>query len=493
MPSSRRLALPAAALAALVLGLALPGAAVAAPSASTVSTTVEQPAATTIPGVPEDPEQPGDGGSDPVPGVPEEPSVPGVPEEPAEPEQPAPVDPAPVDPAPVDPAPVDPAPVDPAPVDPAPQQPSQPSTGGGSTGGGSTGGGGQQGGSGGGQPSTGGATSGGTSGGGTTSGTTTSGTAGSSGAGAVTPAASAPGRTELGTSTEGAKPAAGAATADVFLTRELAVQPEALTVELARFYGVGFSYTGFASGEAVSAVLRDPNGTKTPLTLEAGSGTATVPTALITKSGAFTVDLTGDQGSAAKVVFRLAPSTGNGLLLEPRELGDGSTEAPRGAVWGFDADEEVAVGAFETSGSRADLAAGDVAVQSDSIGWAELALGDAVIADPDPSVYCVVAFGRESHRTAAVTVSYRDSDTTAAPWEAQQVCGTAISAARTAFISTAASAGPAGITPTTALMIGGGAVAASLVACAAVLVVMRRRRMNTDLFIGGPLPRTQSD
>ncbi|PPG16033.1 MULTISPECIES: hypothetical protein [unclassified Rathayibacter] len=513
MPSSRRLALPAAALAALVLGLALPGAAVAAPSASTVSTTVEQPAATTIPGVPEDPEQPGDGGSDPVPGVPEEPSVPGVPEEPAEPEQPAPVDPAPVDPAPVDPAP----------VDPAPQQPSQPSTGGGSTGGGSTGGGstgggstgggstggGQQGGSGGGQPSTGGgsssggsgsgggttggATSGGTSGGGTTTGTTTSGTAGSSGAGAVTPAASAPGRTELGTSTEGAKPAAGAATADVFLTRELAVQPEALTVELARFYGVGFSYTGFASGEAVSAVLRDPNGTKTPLTLEAGSGTATVPTALITKSGAFTVDLTGDQGSAAKVVFRLAPSTGNGLLLEPRELGDGSTEAPRGAVWGFDADEEVAVGAFETSGARADLAAGDVAVQSDSIGWAELALGDAVIADPDPSVYCVVAFGRESHRTAAVTVSYRDSDTTAAPWEAQQVCGTAISAARTAFLSTAASAGPAGITPTTALMIGGGAVAASLVACAAVLVVMRRRRMNTDLFIGGPLPRTQSD
>ncbi|PPI42127.1 MULTISPECIES: hypothetical protein [unclassified Rathayibacter] len=480
MPSSRRLALPAAALAALVLGLALPGAAVAAPSASTVSTTVEQPAATTIPGVPEDPEQPGDGGSDPVPGVPEEPSVPGVPEEPAEPEQPAPVDPAPVDPAPVDPAP----------VDPAPQQPSQPSTGGGSTGGGSTGGG-QQGGSGGG--TTGGATSGGTSGGGTTTGTTTSGTAGSSGAGAVTPAASAPGRTELGTSTEGAKPAAGAATADVFLTRELGVQPEALTVELARFYGVGFSYTGFASGEAVSAVLRDPNGTKTPLTLEAGSGTATVPTALITKSGAFTVDLTGDQGSAAKVVFRLAPSTGNGLLLEPRELGDGSTEAPRGAVWGFDADEEVAVGAFETSGARADLAAGDVAVQSDSIGWAELALGDAVIADPDPSVYCVVAFGRESHRTAAVTVSYRDSDTTAAPWEAQQVCGTAISAARTAFLSTAASAGPAGITPTTALMIGGGAVAASLVACAAVLVVMRRRRMNTDLFIGGPLPRTQSD
>ncbi|PPG90103.1 hypothetical protein C5C39_10385 [Rathayibacter sp. AY1F3] len=271
------------------------------------------------------------------------------------------------------------------------------------------------------------------------------------------------------------------------------MQPEALTVELARFYGVGFSYTGFASGEAVSAVLRDPNGTKTPLTLEAGSGTATVPTALITKSGAFTVDLTGDQGSAAKVVFRLAPSTGNGLLLEPRELGDGSTEAPRGAVWGFDADEEVAVGAFETSGARADLAAGDVAVQSDSIGWAELALGDAVVADPDPSVYCVVAFGRESHRTAAVTVSYRDSDTTAAPWEAQQVCGTAISAARTAFISTAASAGPAGITPTTALMIGGGAVAASLVACAAVLVVMRRRRMNTDLFIGGPLPRTQSD
>ncbi|PPH23359.1 hypothetical protein C5C99_01670 [Rathayibacter sp. AY1C4] len=483
MPSSRRLALPAAALAALVLGLALPGAAVAAPSASTVSTTVEQPAATTIPGVPEDPEQPGDGGSDPVPGVPEEPSVPGVPEEPAEPEQPAPVDPAPVDPAPVDPAPVDPAPVDPAPVDPAPQQPSQPSTGGGSSSGGSGSGGG----------TTGGATSGGTSGGGTTTGTTTSGSAGSSGAGAVTPAASAPGRTELGTSTEGAKPAAGAATADVFLTRELAVQPEALTVELARFYGVGFSYTGFASGEAVSAVLRDPNGTKTPLTLEAGSGTATVPTALITKSGAFTVDLTGDQGSAAKVVFRLAPSTGNGLLLEPRELGDGSTEAPRGAVWGFDADEEVAVGAFETSGSRADLAAGDVAVQSDSIGWAELALGDAVIADPDPSVYCVVAFGRESHRTAAVTVSYRDSDTTAAPWEAQQVCGTAISAARTAFLSTAASAGPAGITPTTALMIGGGAVAASLVACAAVLVVMRRRRMNTDLFIGGPLPRTQSD
>ncbi|PPI21347.1 hypothetical protein C5D34_04055 [Rathayibacter sp. AY1B1] len=503
MPSSRRLALPAAALAALVLGLALPGAAVAAPSASTVSTTVEQPAATTVPGVPEDPEQPGDGGSDPVPGVPEEPSVPGVPEVPVEPEQPAPVDPAPVDPAPVDPAPVDPAP-----VDPAPQQPSQPSTGGGSTGGG------QQGGSGGGQPSTGGGsssggtgsgggttggtstgggTSGGTSGGGTTAGTTTSGTAGSSGAGAVTPAASAPGRTELGTSTEGAKPAAGTATADVFLTRELAVQPEALTVELARFYGVGFSYTGFASGEAVSAVLRDPNGTKTPLTLEAGSGTATVPTALITKSGAFTVDLTGDQGSAAKVVFRLAASSGNGLLLEPRELGDGSTEAPRGAVWGFDADEEVAVGAFETSGARADLAAGDVAVQSDAIGWAELALGDAVVADPDPSVYCVVAFGRESHRTAAVTVSYRDSDTTAAPWEAQQVCGTAISAARTAFISTAASAGPAGITPTTALMIGGGAVVASLVACAAVLVVMRRRRMNTDLFIGGPLPRTQSD
>ncbi|PPG84717.1 hypothetical protein [Rathayibacter rathayi] len=485
MPSPRRLALPAAALAALVLGLALPGAAVAAPSGSTVSTTVEPAAATTVPGVPKDPEQPGDDGSDSIPGVPEEPTVPDVPEGPTEPEQPAPTDPAPQDPAPVDPAPVQPAPVDPAPEQPATLQPSRPSTGG-------TTGGGQQGGSGG-TTTTGGTTNGG--GIATAAATaTTSGVAASSDAGGAAPTASAPGRTALASSTEGAQPtAAGAATASVFLTRETDVDPEALTVEVARFYGVGFSYTGFASGESVSAVLRDPNGTKTPLTLEAGSGTATVPTALITKSGAFTVDLTGDRGSSAKVGFRLATSSGNGLLLETRELGEGSMEAPRGAVWGFEPDEEVAVGAFRTTGDRAALAAGDVAVQTDSLGWAELALGESVVAHPDPSIYCMVAFGRESHHTAAVTLSYRHGDTTAAPWEAQQVCGTAISAARSAFSATVASAGPGGITPTTALMIGGGAVAASLVACAVVLFVLRRHRANTDLFIRGPLPYGQND
>ncbi|WP_201787615.1 hypothetical protein, partial [Rathayibacter tanaceti] len=329
--------------------------------------------------------------------------------------------------------------------------------------------------------------------------TAPAGSTSTSDAGVSAPLASAPGRTALATSTGstqavGTRPiAAGAASASVFLTRQAEVEPDSLTVELARFYGVGFSYTGFSAGETVAAMLRDPAGTKTPLPVQpsiAGRGSAAVPTAMITRSGAYTVDLTGDRGVSTKVGFRLAASSGIGLLLEPRELGDGTVEAPRGAVWGFDADEEVAVGAFRTTGDRAALAAGDVVVQADAIGWGSPALGDAIVAEPDSSVYCVVAFGRESHRTAAVTVSYRDDETTAAAWEAPQVCGSAISAARSAFMTTVAAPEPAGITPTTALMIGGGAVAGSLLACAVVLVVLLRRRAITEPLLGGPQPRT---
>lgn len=476
MSSSHRPVVPATVLAALVVGLSLPSAAVAA---STITTAVEQPGSTEAPSVPGSPAEPGDGGSEPVPGVPEEPSVPG-PEAPTVPEQPAPVDPAPEQPS------------QPS----QPQQPSQPEQPSASESADQAPESGQPGGS---SSSGGGSGTGGTSG---SSGAGSSGGTATTDAGVTAPRVSAPGRTTLSTSAGtdvqesaiASRPASGTATASVFLLRQTDVGPGSLTVEFARFYGVGVSYAGFGSAETATATLRNPDGGKAPLTLQpkagtTGEGTASVPTAMITKAGPYTVEFSGDRGSAAKVGFRLAASSGVGLFLEPRQFDGGTTEAPRGAVWGFDAEETVAVGAFRTTGDRAELAAGNVAVRSDAIGWAELALGEAIVAEPDASVYCIVAFGRDSHHTAAVTVAYREGERSAPIWEAPQICGTAISAARSEFITTAAESGPAGITPTTALMIGGGAVAASLLACAVILFVLRRRRENTDLFIGGPLPR----
>ncbi|NRD08784.1 hypothetical protein [Rathayibacter agropyri] len=482
MPSAHRLVVPVTAMAALLVGLALPRAAVAAPTVSMITATVEQPVSTEVPSVPGIPAEPGDGGSEPVPEVPEESSIPGVPVEPTMPEQPVPGDPAleqasqPEQPSqPQQPSQPE-QPNAPQPADQAPES---------------------------GQP-------GGSSSGGGTGGTSGNYGAGSSGgtattdAGVTAPRVSAPGRTTLSTSAAtnvqksrtASQPASSTATASVFLSRQTDVDPGSLTVELARFYGVGVSYAGFDPDETVTATLRNPDGGRTPLALQpnagtTGDGTASVPTAMIAKAGAYTVELPGDRGSTAKVGFRLADSSGVGLLLEPRDFDGTTTEAPRGAVWGFDAEETVAVGAFRTTGDRAELAAGDVAVQSDGIGWAELVLGHAIVAEPDAAVYCIVAFGRDSHRTAAVTVAYREGESTAPTWEAPQVCGTAISAARSEFMTAAVEAGPAGITPITALMLGGGAVVASLLACAVVLFVLRRRRENTDLFIGGPLPRQE--
>ncbi|MWV49021.1 hypothetical protein GRS96_06980 [Rathayibacter sp. VKM Ac-2803] len=362
------------------------------------------------------------------------------------------------------------------------------------------------------QPSSGTGGNGGTTGGGTTGGGSTGGNGGSTGgtatteAGSAPPRASAPGRTLL--STSAADPAAAPAPAaegqpateastpavSVYLTRDAGVDPGALTVDLARFYGVGVAYAGFQREETATASLRAPAGTETALTVtrEDGAafstGSATVPAAALAAIGAYSVTMTGDRGSSATTTFSLVSSSGPGVLVEPRQVSGEQAEAPRGAVWGFGPVESVALAAYTTAGKRADLAAGDLAVRVDALGWSDLALGDSVVKDPTAELYCIVAVGSVSGRTAAVTVAYPEGASAAEVPEASQVCGIAITAAKTGLTSVPSTEGTGGLSAGVGLTIGAGVLVAALVAGLVTAVVLRRRRENDDLLIGGPLP-----
>ncbi|NQX16327.1 hypothetical protein [Rathayibacter sp. VKM Ac-2857] len=384
------------------------------------------------------------------------------------------------------------------------------STGGGSTGGGSTGGGSTGGGSTGGGSTGGGSTGGGSTGGGSTGGSNSGSTGGGSGsaggtttteAGATPPRASAPGRTLL--STSAADPAAapvpgtetaGAPAVSVFLTRDAGVDPGALTVDLARFYGVGIAYAGFQREENATATLKAPAGTETPLTIEnrqdgetTSTGSATVPTAALLSIGTYTITVSGDRGSSATTTFALIASSAPGILVEPREASSSEAATPRGAVWGFGPVESVTVGAFTTAGVKADLAAGDLSVRVDALGWSDLDLGDAIVAEPTAEVYCLVAVGSVSKRTAAVTVAYPEEGSTATAPDAAQVCGIAITTAKAGTVPPAA-ASTGGLSAGVGLTIGAGVLVALLIAGLVTAVVLRRRRENDDLLIGGPLP-----
>ncbi|MCM6761616.1 hypothetical protein NB037_04215 [Rathayibacter sp. ZW T2_19] len=380
------------------------------------------------------------------------------------PANPAPANPAPANPAPANPAPANPAPANPAPANPRPAQPQAPS-------------------------------------GGAAGGTATT------EAGSSAPRSSAPGRTLL--STSAADPAAAPAPAaegqpaaeatapavSVYLTRDAGVDPGALTVDLARFYGVGAAYAGFQREESATAVLRAPSGTETPLTVEGrqdgettSTGSTVVPAAALSSIGAYTVQVTGDRGSSASTTFSLAASTAPGVLVEPRESTSSEAGSPRGAVWGFGPIETVSVGAFTTTGVRAELAAGALSVRVDALGWSDLALGDAVVKEPTAEVYCIVAVGSVSGRTAAVTIAYPESGSSVEVPDASQVCGIAITTAKSGLVSPASADGSGGLSAGVGLTIGAGLLVAILLAGLVTAVVLRRRRENSDLLIGGPLP-----
>jgi outer membrane biosynthesis protein TonB len=350
---------------------------------------------------------------------------------------------------------------------------------------------------GGGGPSTGtGSGSGSTGGGGNSRGTATT------EAGTTAPRASAPGRTLLSTSAAdpAAAPVPGTETVgsppavSVFLTRDAGVDPGSLTVDLARFYGVGVAYAGFQREENATATLRAPAGTETLLTVEnrqdgesTSTGSATVPTAALLSIGTYTVTISGDRGSSATSTFGLTASSAPGILVEPRESSSAEAAMPRGAVWGFGPVESVTVGAYTTAGVQADLAAGDLAVRVDALGWSDLDLGEAVVAEPTAEVYCIVAVGSISKRTAAVTVAYPAEGSTATAPDAAQVCGIAITSAKAGTVPPAASS-TGGLSAGVGLTIGAGVLVALLIAGLVTTVVLRRRRENDDLLIGGPLP-----
>lgn len=502
---SRRTGLSVLVLAALVGGLAFPASAQAeaaspADGASTVATDTEvpsfpgeeepAPAPEPEPETTEVPSEPIDPGG--VPGIPtEEPTTPTEPTQPSEPSNPTqPTEPSnptqPQQPAPQQPAPQQPAPQQPAPQQPAPQpaQPQQPAQGGGNSGGSGSG-------------------TGGGGSGGTTGGTATT------EAGSSAPRSSAPGTTLLSTSsadpaaaptTDAPASEAGSPAVSVFLTRDAGVDPGALTVDLARFYGVGVAYAGFQREENATATLKAPAGTETALTVEnrqdgesSSTGSATVPSSALVSIGAYTVTVTGDRGSSSTTSFSLAASSGPGILVEPRESSSAEAATPRGAVWGFGPVESVSVGAFTTAGVRADLAAGALSVRVDALGWSDLALGDAIVAEPTASVYCIVAVGSVSKRTAAVTVVYPEGDAAADVPEASQVCGIAITSAKNGLVAPTAASGSGGLSAGVGLTIGAGVLVAALIAGLVTAVVLRRRREDQDLLIGGPLPHATEE
>ncbi|MBF4463293.1 hypothetical protein ITJ46_11065 [Rathayibacter sp. VKM Ac-2878] len=286
----------------------------------------------------------------------------------------------------------------------------------------------------------------------------------------------------------------------VYLTRDAGIDASSLTVELARFYGVGVAYAGFQREENATLSLRAPGGTETALSVEgrqdgatSSTGSATVPASALTSIGSYTVTATGDRGSTAATTFALAASTGPGVLVEPRVSTSSEAGSPRGAVWGFGPVESVSVRAFTTTGVRAELAAGELSVRVDALGWAGLDLGAAIVKEATAPVYCIVAVGSISKRTAAVTVSYPSEGSSTSPPEASQVCGVAIESAISGLVAPSSGTRAGGLSAGVGLAIGAGVLVAALLAGLLAAVVVRRRRENADLLVGGPLPHQQQE
>ncbi|NQX26232.1 LPXTG cell wall anchor domain-containing protein [Microbacteriaceae bacterium VKM Ac-2854] len=196
-----------------------------------------------------------------------------------------------------------------------------------------------------------------------------------------------------------------------------------LRVETVEHLGLWAQFAGFERDESVQLTLRAPDGSEKtldashtePLYGSVGVELSGGFTAPFDQFGRFTVTATGsDSARTASIAFDIVPSTAPGISIWPRTSSDYDYPAdypyPRsgGALWGFGAAEQVVVGIYDAAAVRQQLVDGGTTVSRtvNRVGFSPLSLGDSPLAVGADGVYCVVAVGAHTGRTASTTFEY---------------------------------------------------------------------------------------
>ncbi|KQQ22105.1 hypothetical protein ASF48_02465 [Rathayibacter sp. Leaf299] len=252
-----------------------------------------------------------------------------------------------------------------------------------------------------------------------------------------------------------------------------------------RIFGIAAKLRGFDRDEDVTITLTAPDGSVT--TIENGDprtaiyGEADVildESTMVDQFGTFTVTGTGAaSGRTASASLVQVPDKPGVRIwpqwapLEPSAPDDELTSG--GAVFGFAAGERVSVSIHSLDGTRQRLVDGGTRLDFtvDAVGWSLIALGEYPLADPEPEIYCVVALGTTSGRTATAEYDYGrsvsdpvDCSAAEAAARAGSGAGSGVTAGRPVLATT-------GVSPATPLALSAFGILGGL-----ALMITRRRR-----------------
>ncbi|MWV59039.1 LPXTG cell wall anchor domain-containing protein [Rathayibacter sp. VKM Ac-2754] len=253
-----------------------------------------------------------------------------------------------------------------------------------------------------------------------------------------------------------------------------------------RVFGVVAVLQGFDRDEAVAITLTAPDGSVSsppaanPQPLYGETSVRLDESTMADQFGTFTVTAVGSSSGRTVTSSLVQVRTDPGMRIWP--VGAYPEAAPAdgqptsgGAVWGFGASESVAVSVYSVDGVRQRLADGGTRLRyaADAVGWSTIAIGAYPLADPRAEVYCVVALGESSGRTASTSYDYSLTEDDQIAETAD--CSAAEAAAARGGAATVGGNGPAlaatGVSPSGPL-----ALAAIGILGGLALLVTRRRR-----------------
>ncbi|PTL72646.1 hypothetical protein C1I63_07160 [Rathayibacter caricis DSM 15933] len=252
-----------------------------------------------------------------------------------------------------------------------------------------------------------------------------------------------------------------------------------------RVFGIAALLRGFDRDEDVTTTLTAPDGSVTTIANDVpGSALYGETSFLLDEStmvdqfGTFTVTGVGASSgrtvSASLVQVPDKPGIRIWPVRAPLEPSAPDVERTSGgAVFGFTAGERVSVSIHSLDGTRQRLVDGGTRLDYtvDTVGWSLIALGEYPLADPEPEIYCVVALGTTSGRTATAEYDYGrsvsdpvDCSAAEAAARAGSGAGSGVTAGRPVLAAT-------GVSPSAPL-----ALAAFGILGGLALMITRRRR-----------------
>ncbi|OOB92186.1 hypothetical protein B0T42_01905 [Rathayibacter sp. VKM Ac-2630] len=262
-----------------------------------------------------------------------------------------------------------------------------------------------------------------------------------------------------------------------------------------RVFEVVALLVGFDRDELVTTTLTAPDGSVTTLTADdpwsmiyGETFVRLDESTMADQLGTFTVTgvgtTSGRSASASLVQVAGEPGIRIWPSSAPSKPGpDDGQPTSGGALWGFASNELVSVSIHSVDGTRQRLADGStgLAYTADGVGWSPIALGRYPLDDPDAEVYCVVALGATSGRTASTSYDYGTTESDLLPESAD--CSVAEAAARAGATTGAGSGSGTGVTAGRPVLAATGVSPAAPFALAAfgilgglALMITRRRR-----------------